>query len=155
LCPIAGQIVPMIWVFVDGQTDSFYGDAYDGHKQVYSHFIDEILPYVDAQYHTIAEREQRALEGFSMGGYGALLYAAKHPEHLSAVVEYGGPLMTWQNLTMSHPDTAEAMYDTIEANWLPYHNNEQLELASSLGVRTYIPEPARQHPAKWANKPPE
>ncbi len=34
-----------------------------------------------------------------------------------------------------------------------YHNNEQLELASALGVRTYIPEPDRPHPAKWTDKP--
>ncbi len=36
-----------------------------------------------------------------------------------------------------------------------YHNNEQLELASSLGLRTYIPEPDRPHPAKWTDKPAE
>src|SRR6476660_3773890 len=32
----AGTILPMVWLFPDGQTNSFYGDAFDGHKQVYS-----------------------------------------------------------------------------------------------------------------------
>ena len=64
----------MIWVFPDGQTNSFYGDAFDGHKQVHSHIINEVLPHVDAQYRTIAQREFRAMEGFSMGGFGAAPY---------------------------------------------------------------------------------
>ena len=49
----SGELVPMIWLFPDGQTNSFYGDAFDGHKQVYSHIINEALPHVDAQYRTI------------------------------------------------------------------------------------------------------
>jgi transposase len=32
-------------------------------------------------------------------------------------------------------------------------NNEQLERASALGVRTYLPEPDRPHPTKWTDKP--
>src|SRR5687767_13618950 len=38
----AGTVRPMIYVFPDGQTSSFYGDAFDGHKQVYSNVISEI-----------------------------------------------------------------------------------------------------------------
>jgi len=36
-----------------------------------------------------------------------------------------------------------------------YHAAEQIELADSLSLRTYIPEPAREHALTWANKPPE
>ena len=35
----SGDALPMIWIFPDGQTDSFYGDAYNGTKQVYSQII--------------------------------------------------------------------------------------------------------------------
>ena len=117
---IAGEILPMIWVFPDGQTNSFYGDAFDGHKQVYSHIIHEALPYVDSQYRTIAQREFRAMEGFSMGGYGAALFAAKHPELFSAIVEYGGALATWQNLVQFNNAVATEMYNSAEADFLPY-----------------------------------
>lgn len=116
----SGEILPMIWVFPDGQMNSFYGDAFDGHKQVYSNIIGEVLPYVDANYRTIDGRDYHAMEGFSMGGFGAVLYAAKHPELFSSVVEYGGALATWQNLVQFIRPVAEEMYDVVEANFLPY-----------------------------------
>lgn len=36
-----------------------------------------------------------------------------------------------------------------------YHAAEQIELAASLSLRTYIPEPAREHTLRWTDKPPE
>jgi transposase len=36
-----------------------------------------------------------------------------------------------------------------------YHAAEPLELAGALSLRTYIPEPERQHPRRWTDKPPE
>src|SRR5688500_13958116 len=88
----AGTVRPMIYVFPDGQTNSFYGDAFDGHKQVHSNVINEIVPYVDANFRTLGERRYRAIDGFSMGGYGALTYAAKRTDLFSAVVGYAGAL---------------------------------------------------------------
>lgn len=133
----AGEVQPMIWVFPDGQTNSFYGDSFDGHKQVYSAIISEALPYVDANFRTIADRTQRAMEGFSMGGFGAALYTAKHPELFSAIVEYGGALSNWQNLTQFNAAVASEMYNTIEANWLPFSLWDQTT-ANAEALRTQI-----------------
>jgi transposase len=36
-----------------------------------------------------------------------------------------------------------------------YHAAAQLELAQSLSLRTYIPEPERKHNLRWTDKPPE
>ena len=36
-----------------------------------------------------------------------------------------------------------------------YHADQTLELAESLGLRTYIPEPAREHERTWTDKPVE
>jgi endo-1,4-beta-xylanase len=116
----SAEILPMIWIFPDGQTNAFYGDAFDGHKQVYSQIINEELPYVDAHYRTIADRDHRAMEGFSMGGFGAAMYAAKHTELFSAVVEYGGALSTWDNLVQFNNAVAVEMYNSNKSNFLPY-----------------------------------
>ena len=113
----SAELLPMIWLFPDGQDNSFYGNAFDGHKQVYSHIMGEALPYVNANYRTIAGRGFRAMEGFSMGGFGAAMLTAKHPELFSAVVEYGGALAKWENLV---PAVANEMYNGMEANFLPY-----------------------------------
>jgi S-formylglutathione hydrolase FrmB len=133
----AGEIAPMIWVFPSGQTNSFYGDAFDGHKQVYSNVIREVLPYVDANYRTRPDRNGRAMEGFSMGGFGAAMYTAKHPELFSAVLEYGGALSRWQDLVQFNNAVAVEMYDAVEANWLPYSLWDQTA-ANAEALRTRV-----------------
>jgi endo-1,4-beta-xylanase len=139
----SGEILPMIWLFPDGQTNSFYGDAFDGHKQVYSHIIHEAIPYVDANYRTIGDRQHRAMEGFSMGGFGAAMYTAKHPELFSAVVEYGGALSTWQNLVQFNNAVADEMYDLDEANFLPHSlwtltSNNAASIASTVNYKMIV-----------------
>ena len=42
--------------------------------------IDDLIPYIDSHYRTIATREGRGIGGFSMGGRGTLLLAFKHPD---------------------------------------------------------------------------
>ena len=53
----------------------------------------ELVPHVDASYRTIATREGRLLDGYSMGGYGAARLGFKYPEMFRAVsIMGGGPL---------------------------------------------------------------
>ncbi len=133
----SGAIAPMIWVFPSGQDDAFYGDSVNRGKQVYSNIIHEILPHVDANYRTIGTRNGRAMEGFSMGGFGAAMYTAKHPELFSAVLEYGGALLDWQTLTQRHASIAQEMYNSNEANWLPYSLWDQTT-ANAQALRTTV-----------------
>jgi enterochelin esterase-like enzyme len=55
--------------------------------------VRELLPHLDATFRTLAKREARILEGFSMGGYGAARLGLKYPEIFGAVsILAGGPL---------------------------------------------------------------
>ena len=44
----------------------------------------DLLPHVDGKYRTLAERSGRLVAGYSMGGYGALSLALRHPERFCA-----------------------------------------------------------------------
>jgi endo-1,4-beta-xylanase len=88
-----GKVRPMIYVFVDGLGDSFFIDYYDGSIKAESMIIQELIPFIDANYRTVASREGRAIDGFSMGGAGALTLAIKHPDLFSSVVSYGAALV--------------------------------------------------------------
>jgi enterochelin esterase-like enzyme len=114
---IARKILPTIYVFPDGQANSFYGDAFDRHKMVYSNIINEVIPYVDRHFRTRNDRAFRAIEGFSMGGYGAAMLGAKHPELFSAIVEYAGAFAEWESF---HAASRREMYDDSEEHFLPY-----------------------------------
>lgn len=48
--------------------------------------IDEIIPHIDATYHTIAKAESRGIAGYSMGGYASLNLAMRHPDVFSSVL---------------------------------------------------------------------
>ena len=47
--------------------------------------LQEVIPYVDANYRTLASAESRGITGDFMGGFGALHYAFRHPEVFSVV----------------------------------------------------------------------
>jgi S-formylglutathione hydrolase FrmB len=50
----------------------------------------DVVAHVDARYRTRADRAGRALAGFSMGGFGALMLAMRHPDVYSAAVSHAG-----------------------------------------------------------------
>jgi S-formylglutathione hydrolase FrmB len=50
----------------------------------------DLLGDVDANYRTIATREGRGIAGFSMGGFGALELAMRHPDLFAAAASHSG-----------------------------------------------------------------
>src|SRR5215469_16326942 len=63
---------------------SFYSNSVTtGNWEDY--IVHELVPYIDSHYRTIPERASRGLAGHSMGGYGAIRLAMKHPEVYSSV----------------------------------------------------------------------
>lgn len=84
----------MIVVMPDGGTDGGYSDWYNGGKWGQpaweTYHIGQLLPWIDAHYPTIAERRGRAVAGLSMGGGGAMKYAARHPGLFTAAGSFSG-----------------------------------------------------------------
>ena len=88
-----GKIPPMLVVFPNGLASSMWCDSKDGGVPMETIVIKELLPHLDATLRTIATREGRILEGFSMGGYGAARLGFKYPQLFGAVsILAGGPL---------------------------------------------------------------
>jgi S-formylglutathione hydrolase FrmB len=59
-----------------------------------SFHIGELVPFVDATYRTTADRASRAIAGLSMGGFGAMSYAARHPELFGTAAAFSGAVDT-------------------------------------------------------------
>lgn len=88
-----GLIPPMIIVFPNGLSHGMWCDSKDGLTPIETVFIDDLIPYVDANFRTIASREGRIIEGFSMGGYGAGRLGLKYATLFRAFSMMGaGPL---------------------------------------------------------------
>jgi len=82
--------LPLIVVMPDGGR-SFYTDAKDRPRFAYeTHFVRDLIGFVDGTLQTIPMREGRVIGGLSMGGYGAMKLALKHPDLFCAAVSHSG-----------------------------------------------------------------
>lgn len=54
------------------------------------HIVEELVPFVDREYRTLAGREHRGVMGKSSGGYGAWVMAMMHPETFGAMASHSG-----------------------------------------------------------------
>jgi len=89
----AGKLPPCLVVFVNGLEMGMYVDWSNGAAPVESVVVKDLVPHIDATYRTIAARDGRLLDGFSMGGYGAARFGFKYPEMFRAVSIMGaGPM---------------------------------------------------------------
>jgi endo-1,4-beta-xylanase len=84
---------PAIAVMVNGLRDSRYVDSFDGKRPVETVIIKDLIRHIDATYRTVPTRDARAIEGFSMGGFGAARLGFKFPELFGAVSIFAGALL--------------------------------------------------------------
>jgi len=82
-----GVIQPLIIVMPDGS--NAYGGSFYLNSPVTGNWEDfivqELVGHIDEAYRTIPQASGRGLAGHSMGGYGALMLALRHPETFGAV----------------------------------------------------------------------
>ena len=80
-----------IAIGVDGNYSSWYFNSpIDPTFKYETYIIDELVPFIDKKYKTIASREGRAISGLSMGGHGALYLSLKHQDVFGAAGSMSG-----------------------------------------------------------------
>ncbi|MCP3765473.1 MULTISPECIES: alpha/beta hydrolase [unclassified Streptomyces] len=109
---------PIIVVMPDGGHAGWYSNPVSSNvgPRNWEHFhMSQLLPWVEANFRTYAEYDGRAVAGFSMGGFGALKYAAKYYGHFASVSSHSGPaslrrdhgaVVHWANATSGALDLA-------------------------------------------------
>lgn len=106
-----GTIPPMIIVMPDGQKD-FYLNTFDGKVRYEDFFVQEFMPFVEKSYPILAEKRFRGVAGLSMGGYGSLILALKHPDLFAACAPLSAAVWTDEEVkAMPQPQ-----YDRFFAN---------------------------------------
>lgn len=81
----------VILVLPDTGYNSWYFDSpLKAESQAESYIIEELIPYIDTHYRTIADRSARAITGLSMGGHGAMYLAIRHQELFAFVGSMSG-----------------------------------------------------------------
>ncbi|MGD9931254.1 MAG: alpha/beta hydrolase-fold protein [Mangrovibacterium sp.] len=80
-----GKATPFIIVMTYGMTNeiSFGGLRNFDIKPFQTVLVDELIPYVDANFRTLADQEHRAMAGLSMGGFETRLITLNRPDVFS------------------------------------------------------------------------
>ncbi|WNF30737.1 alpha/beta hydrolase-fold protein [Streptomyces sp. C11-1] len=106
----------LIVVMPDGGRTGWYSNPVHsnvGPRDWETFHMHQLLPWIDANFRTYAEYDGRAVSGFSMGGFGALKYAAKYWGHFASVSSHSGPaslrrdhgaVVHWANATSAAVD---------------------------------------------------
>jgi Putative esterase len=88
----SGEAPPAIVVYVDAWT-SYGGSQFvdsPGTGRYHSYLCDEVVPWVDARYRTIADTGHRAITGKSSGGFGAMITPMLRPDLFGALATHSG-----------------------------------------------------------------
>lgn len=87
---------PFIAVFPDGNAkthaDSEWADSYDKKAMIETWITKKVIPAVESD--RIRSRKERAIVGFSMGGYGAAIIGLHHPELFTQIATLAGYFIT-------------------------------------------------------------
>jgi len=90
---LQGRLPEIIIVFPNGGRSTMYQDSADGRFMAETSVIKELIPHIDSTYRTIADRNARGIEGFSMGGRGSTHLAMKYPEMFGSLFNQSGNVM--------------------------------------------------------------
>jgi S-formylglutathione hydrolase FrmB len=130
-CPAA------LVVFVDAWTSrggsQFLNSTGTGPYMDY--LCDEVVPFVEERYPTLAGREHRGLAGKSSGGYGAMVVPMLRPEVFGALASHAGDALFECAYEPGFPEVARALRDHFDGSYEVFF--EQLAQAERFDWERY------------------
>jgi S-formylglutathione hydrolase FrmB len=73
-----------------GWCTDWYNNGDHGQPQWETFHIDQLIPWVDRNLRTLADRDGRAIAGLSQGGFCSMSYAARHPDMFETALAFSG-----------------------------------------------------------------
>ena len=92
--------LPEFLVVAPGARGSWFSDSHDG-KEMWEKFLTGDLPReVESRYRVLPSPSARGITGISMGGYGAVKIALRHPDLYGSVSALSGALIPfgWEDV---------------------------------------------------------
>lgn len=119
------EIQPFIAVFPDGNggnnRDSEYINSADGKRPVEDYITKKLVDYIDANFLTIPNSQNRAIGGLSEGGFGSINLGLKHQDVFGYILSFSGYGQISQNtLTRKLIDnSAKIIHDNSPIEYIP------------------------------------
>jgi len=88
---ISGEVKKMIIIMPDAGL-KWYVNQPGGDFNYEDMFIQEFIPFIEKTYRIKSKKKDRSIGGLSMGGYGSLGYAMRHPELFATCTAYSAAI---------------------------------------------------------------
>ena len=115
----SGECPPALVVFVDAWTSyggsQFINSTATGPYMDY--LCDEVVPFVDERWPTLASRDHRGLTGKSSGGYGAMVVPMLRPDVFGAFASHAGDALFETCYLPDFREAARTLRDHFEGSF--------------------------------------
>lgn len=127
-----------------GYWSDWFNSGAGGPPKYETFVMNQLLPLIEANFRTFGDRAHRAIMGESMGGFGATMIAARHPDKFAAAASLSGTVdinfptgmaavsasSTAQTAGPAAPDAIYGPHLTQEVRW---RGHNPWDLARNLG----------------------
>ena len=132
-----GKCKPFIIVMAYGMTNDvkFGGIGQFTAKEFETVLVDELVPYIDSHFNTIANKEGRAMAGLSMGGIETKLITLRRPEVFSAYGLLSGG--TYMPEDIKDPKQVKMIFESCGSKENPEGINKSVEALKAAGFNAH------------------
>jgi enterochelin esterase-like enzyme len=93
---IADRTIPPMIIIMPDAGATWYINDFQNKVRFEDMLVQELIPLIDKTYRTRPVRQYRGVSGLSMGGWGSLTLAMRHPELFSACAAFSAAVWTEQ-----------------------------------------------------------
>jgi S-formylglutathione hydrolase FrmB len=110
---------PAVVVFVDCWTSLGGSQFVDSPAtgKYHTFLCDEVVPWVDGRYRTLAAPEHRGIAGKSSGGYGAMITPMLRPDLFGGLATHAGDALFETCYLLEFPQVVRALRDEYEGSF--------------------------------------
>ena len=114
----SGEAPPCVVVWVDAWTSLGGSQFLDAPAigRYHTYLCDEVVPWVDERYRTIAEPAHRGIQGKSSGGYGAMVTAMLRPDLFGGLATHAGDALFEACYAKDFPEAARLLRDRYDGS---------------------------------------
>jgi S-formylglutathione hydrolase FrmB len=124
----SGEVPPAIVVWVDAWTKLGGSQFLDSPAigSYHTYLCDEIVPWVDERYRTLAGAAHRGIQGKSSGGYGAMVTPMLRPDLFGGLATHAGDALFELCYAKDFGETVRLLRDrydgSYDAFWRDFHS---------------------------------
>ena len=96
--------LPVVVAMPDGHRSFYCNASAPGGCAYEDHIVKDVVGFVERVFPAVRQRRARAIAGLSMGGYGAIMLALRHPETFCAACSHSGALIFAHQPIPDRPD---------------------------------------------------